>query len=664
MSATSRIVRRLRLRGPTEAAIQRAIPLVEDALRTASLPGDGGRVVLVRRMAIGRIDSRTTSQSASVDVGRAWERLAPACAHGTGGDLASAPAVWFRDALEAHSSLALRVLAGATADAWYWRLAVPPWRPYLSVSDALRRIMLSLGSLPEAPAALPQWTSSLADAGHAERLVAALRAEDVAALARAAGLRMASFGGESRTGGERESTAASSPAAADDAAHDMRHGMGSVRIGAGAAARDPRRELLRALLRAAGSSAFDGMSGARTAGRLGETDTASADRRSGTGVELASPESARRMPLETSAHAADRAARSRAQRGADDRLPAELMSTAKDLAGAADALGAGRDQDSIAASLRVSAAETGIASARESGSETIHGRPGAASDVDTAYPYVVPGAETRAGGLLFLLPVLERMGYSAWLDAQPAWARVDVAGRLFALVLARLGIDASDPAWQAGGRLGASTGHADPASRPPDSAADSAAPFGARRKREVRAPRRFVAPAVWREELCERDRPPILVEYPNFTTLWDASGRLLLGTWRGPRPRELLGAQHEASSQGQAPEDSRRSRLQPDQIESAKLESARLDPAELVTTAWLVAARRWLRRHAGIGIATLVRRPAQLALTPTHVDLVFELASVEIRIRRAGLDIDPGWVRWFGRVVTFHYRDAGGSEPT
>jgi hypothetical protein len=28
---------------------------------------------------------------------------------------------------------------------------------------------------------------------------------------------------------------------------------------------------------------------------------------------------------------------------------------------------------------------------------------------------------------------------------------------------------------------------------------------------------------------------------------------------------------------------------------------------------------------------------------------------VDIEVRRAGLDLDPGWVPWLGRVVTFGY---------
>jgi len=28
---------------------------------------------------------------------------------------------------------------------------------------------------------------------------------------------------------------------------------------------------------------------------------------------------------------------------------------------------------------------------------------------------------------------------------------------------------------------------------------------------------------------------------------------------------------------------------------------------------------------------------------------------IELRLRRAGLDFDAGWVPWLGRVVAYHY---------
>ncbi|MGB3292061.1 MAG: hypothetical protein WBB01_03595, partial [Phormidesmis sp.] len=73
--------------------------------------------------------------------------------------------------------------------------------------------------------------------------------------------------------------------------------------------------------------------------------------------------------------------------------------------------------------------------------------------------------------------------------------------------------------------------------------------------------------------------------------------------------------------------------------------------------AWYSAIRRWLRRHTPFTLKALIHRPGTLALTPTHLDLTFDLTQVDSHIRRAGLDLNPGWLPWFGRVVQFHYID-------
>ena len=46
---------------------------------------------------------------------------------------------------------------------------------------------------------------------------------------------------------------------------------------------------------------------------------------------------------------------------------------------------------------------------------------------------------------------------------------------------------------------------------------------------------------------------------------------------------------------------------------------------------------------------------AGLVLLP-HVDLVLPLDEVSLLVRRAGLDLDPGWCPSFGRIVQFHYQ--------
>ena len=74
----------------------------------------------------------------------------------------------------------------------------------------------------------------------------------------------------------------------------------------------------------------------------------------------------------------------------------------------------------------------------------------------------------------------------------------------------------------------------------------------------------------------------------------------------------------------------------------------------LLAACHLVLAR-FLRRYAQISLRRLVRRPALVHATPTHIDLCFDARWVELEVRLAGLDLDPGWVPWLGRVVTFHY---------
>jgi hypothetical protein len=54
-------------------------------------------------------------------------------------------------------------------------------------------------------------------------------------------------------------------------------------------------------------------------------------------------------------------------------------------------------------------------------------------------------------------------------------------------------------------------------------------------------------------------------------------------------------------------------------------------------------------------LAGVVRRAARVVTTRTHVDVLFRLADTDLRIRAAGLDSDPRWVPWLGRVVQFHY---------
>jgi hypothetical protein len=64
---------------------------------------------------------------------------------------------------------------------------------------------------------------------------------------------------------------------------------------------------------------------------------------------------------------------------------------------------------------------------------------------------------------------------------------------------------------------------------------------------------------------------------------------------------------------------------------------------------------RRLGRHTDAPITALLRRTGEVAVTSSHVDVTFPLVSIWLPARLAGLDVDPGWVPWLGRVVLFHY---------
>jgi hypothetical protein len=53
----------------------------------------------------------------------------------------------------------------------------------------------------------------------------------------------------------------------------------------------------------------------------------------------------------------------------------------------------------------------------------------------------------------------------------------------------------------------------------------------------------------------------------------------------------------------------------------------------------------------------LVEAPALVIADSSHVEVHYRLAKVRLDVRRVALDVNPGWLPWLGRVVTFHYGD-------
>jgi hypothetical protein len=70
---------------------------------------------------------------------------------------------------------------------------------------------------------------------------------------------------------------------------------------------------------------------------------------------------------------------------------------------------------------------------------------------------------------------------------------------------------------------------------------------------------------------------------------------------------------------------------------------------------WTHALASWLARYTELGLGDVIARPGSVVATPTHLEVTWPLQAADVQIRAAGLDVDPGWVPWLGRVVRFHY---------
>lgn len=66
----------------------------------------------------------------------------------------------------------------------------------------------------------------------------------------------------------------------------------------------------------------------------------------------------------------------------------------------------------------------------------------------------------------------------------------------------------------------------------------------------------------------------------------------------------------------------------------------------------------------GLWRPDLLAVPALVDATPSHLDVRYPLGAVRLAVRRVALDVNPGWVPWLGRVLTFHYVEPWPGPPS
>lgn len=518
-----RRVRRLNLRAASDEYARHAALLVEDALRTATLPDQGtDRLILIRRLNLGRIDPRASPSAFARQLEQAIHGAADRIVTGRAANDAGSEVVCFRDRLEAALALARCLARGATTDAWFWRAAFPGWPAKAGRAARWMALLEVVHQLPAPALAAAEMIREVVATGNAGAVLSAVSDSDCRRW-----LNQAGFRSSWKTG----------------APQGERNGIPPLNL--------QRRtqvaaELAREICHSGEGSADDRMVWFVTLLAVAENRLRAAD-------------------LQLPARVGTWLSR-------DVERKQTMKQTAR-MAGARPE--ATPDASAVACDAIVTRESCRPASANmESRAEELN-RDGVPKDRNasgelTTLPF------SECGGLLFLVSVLERLGFNSWLtygyqnrDGDPTLLEAGFGAALLLGIGRRIGLRATDP----------------------------------------------LALAL-RNEPNENGGEPF-----------------------GQLPSCIHRSGNDASIAG--------------------LKAPELWPREWVHHAgkWIRETRRWCRRQAGIGLHDLINRSARVSTTRTHVELSFTFDQIDLRVRRAGLDLDPGWVPWLGRVVRFHYLD-------
>ncbi len=147
----ARRVRRLHVRADAEDDARHAATLLSDALSTASLPGaDRGRLIVIQRLALGRISAHVSPASLALRIERVTrDVMSQAVAYDVpaAGD---ANAVVFSDRGDAIIALARLHARGAPAREWFWTAIVRGWRADASRGERWSLLLQAAHGVPEA----------------------------------------------------------------------------------------------------------------------------------------------------------------------------------------------------------------------------------------------------------------------------------------------------------------------------------------------------------------------------------------------------------------------------------------------------------------------------------------------------------------------------------
>lgn len=575
MSSTRR-VRSLHITGTHEHLLRRAVPLVEDALNTASLPPTPpGRLLVIRRLDLGAIELDKPSQSLALRIEEVIRGLSMMAIDAEQPAAATAQAVFFREPSEARAALIVRLLRGPPPTEWFWKSAVRTWSPGRADPEAIAALL--------APPPMPR-PDEPAPAVFVARLVESLLVRGVLPelLQRVPAARLPWPG-----------TPPPSPRATPAPAPTLTPAPPAPAPRVAPRWIPPLRELV--ATRGPEDPVVHWLAAVALVASRPERASAGAQLHASVQALLA-PARARRAgppPEPSRARPPAPVASEAPSPQAPPPLPPEAPTPAP------------RPTVELKeeAPLPLTAPQPSPANTPPQPSPPYVPTPARWPDEEdwpdpqlgwAGLPELLGEPKvTEASGLFFVITLMERLRLPALLQEEPALLEQGLPWRILTEVLDNCGVAPEDPMRQ----------------------------------------------VAWTDA-----EPPGLEPFEA-----PASHRALLDTaeplWSSPPPRPLL-----FTNDGLV---LRRGRLGPEPPNTSAPSEDAYRRARAV--GWRAALSRRLARDAELTLPALVRRWGWVAATPTHIDLVLPLGGLDMTVRRAALDITPGWVPWLGRVVTVHY---------
>ena len=635
---------------------------IEDAFRTASFPGvpPNGRV-FVKRLDLGKFSSSASSRFLARRIDEQFRQISPVMVCQDTPELIGAPAVWFPDDLSPYRLLIRLLAKNQHPRAWYWKAAVKGWHPSLSVSQSYQVIISRVSQYETGIRGLCFVLEPLLESGRILDILDKFNSQDVTHYLFNMGLSPVHIDPMKAP----EKRAVISP--------DKPMIVPSFEGGVIARATglwpvfDPRFALASYLVLARMNQATDPVHLNRlletvsnfpstprdTEGTKKEWENmddphqnASLEVHRQIGRELnqsgevpfktvdMAPQASEVTKQETNAHGQAESGHPESE-FVDQNKPTATLKSDQETTGKAIPQCTGiLDEIPLQLPEHVSVdghtespGPSGHTKASDSSTPSSSGPPSPESKHIQSTPFkkhtlteiwpVLGGFASEISeyaGLIFMIPLMKRIGMDTLIEKFPEYEDLDLARHILFRCATLFSIAPDDPA------LG----------------------FLGEKPEPVAVVPEFTAPPQWQRILPEPSSKDCAFRVVRINGFNGYGLRL------GSEKSLMIGVWHHNNRHLIAP----------------WFDQYHIDPEPVVSQDWsldrlvdtmVTAMERYCRDAAAMELGELICRPAYIATTKTHLDVTFPFSQLDIRVRMAGLDINPGWVPWLGRVFQFHY---------